>query len=573
MSSEEFLELVNSVHGGKYGYERCVYKNQKGTILVTCPRHGDFSVGAGFHLKGQGCLLCKQEDNFLARARKAHGDRYTYPDPYVSWNEKIRITCSEHGDFFQNPAAHGMGQGCPMCSGRPSYTPDSWISAAKKKHPEYIYEKTAYTLSTERVVVTCPKHGDFSVVAGEHIRGSGCPACAGRRPFEEKAREVHGDRYDYSKVDYKGSHTNVTIICREHGVFEQLPANHLRGSGCPNCSAYAPKDREWFLQEARRIHGNTYGYDHFVYTTMLGDALITCPTHGDVVTTGVSHIYHGRGCPLCTNVSSPHQKVLNLLDELGVDYRVNVSGILSGRKELDVVTGNIAIEVDGLYWHTLRHKESKTYHQDKQEECKKAGLTLIQFWDFEINEKWDIVRSMISHALGKTAQTVYARSCEIRALSSRDYREFLTCSHLQGAVNSKLRLGLTYDGRLVSAIGASIRNGTWVLDRFTSLPEYSVVGGFSRLLKQLPRPLTTHSANRYASGDLYHKAGFVVESEFPYTLYYTDGTALFSRNRFQKHLLKEMKGFSNDKTADEILAENHIYPIYAAGTKTWKLPS
>lgn len=95
-------------------------------------------------------------------------------------------------------------------------------------------------MEEKKVIITCPIHGDFEQCPEKHLKGFGCPVCSGRdgittEKFIKRAKEIHGNKYDYSKVDYKDNKTKVTIICPKHGEFEQAPSNHLRSCGCRKC--------------------------------------------------------------------------------------------------------------------------------------------------------------------------------------------------------------------------------------------------------------------------------------------------------------------------------------------------
>ena len=122
------------------------------------------------------------------------------------------------------------------------YTKEEFIEKAKEVHGnKYDYSKVEYKNSQTKIIIICPIHGEFLQQPYSHLNGNGCPLCVSLKKrttetFIEKAREVHGDLYDYSKVNYVNYFTNVTIICQEHGEFEQLPSNHLRNEGCPKCS-------------------------------------------------------------------------------------------------------------------------------------------------------------------------------------------------------------------------------------------------------------------------------------------------------------------------------------------------
>ena len=114
---------------------------------------------------------------------------------------------------------------------------------------KYLYDKVNYVNTSTKVIITCPIHGDFEQTPNKHLQGQGCQKCYRERQkliplsntqeFIEKARLVHGDKYDYSKVEYKTAKTKIIIICKEHGEFEQRPVVHLLGCGCPKCSLHS----------------------------------------------------------------------------------------------------------------------------------------------------------------------------------------------------------------------------------------------------------------------------------------------------------------------------------------------
>jgi len=121
-------------------------------------------------------------------------------------------------------------------------TTEIFIKESRNLHDgKYTYEKTVFVSSRDNVTITCPIHGDFQQRASSHAQGNGCKKCQddSRRmtteTFIKKARQIHGNRFDYSKADYKGSHKRVTIICLLHGEFTPLAYLHLQKKGCSIC--------------------------------------------------------------------------------------------------------------------------------------------------------------------------------------------------------------------------------------------------------------------------------------------------------------------------------------------------
>ena len=194
---------------------------------------------------------------FIEEAKKMHGDRYDYSKvKYVNTRRKVCIICPKHGEFWQMPLHHLKGSGCPNCVGNKRLTTEEFIRRAKDVHGDrYDYSKVEYINAMKKVCIICPKHGEFWQIPASHLSGRGCRYCADniKRSTEEfirKSKKIHGNKYDYSKVQYINNSTKVCIICPEHGKFWQVPSSHLRGKGCPNCNeSQMEKNTANFLEE------------------------------------------------------------------------------------------------------------------------------------------------------------------------------------------------------------------------------------------------------------------------------------------------------------------------------------
>ena len=140
------------------------------------------------------------------------------------------------------------------------WTTESFTARAEQIHNNfYNYSKTQYTGIDTHVIITCPEHGDFKQTPYMHLQGQGCPKCGilkrakaqtlNTEEFVEKAKQIHGNKYDYSKVDYKTRSERVIIICSKHGEFLQTPADHLDKCGCPRCRL---KEQNRFYETIQR---------------------------------------------------------------------------------------------------------------------------------------------------------------------------------------------------------------------------------------------------------------------------------------------------------------------------------
>ena len=241
-------------------------------------------------------------ETFIAKARQKHGTKYDYSRVrYVNSTTAVEIVCPVHGVFTQTPNKHLQGKGCRAC-GYESNAEDKrksteqFIEEARRVHGDrYGYAKTVYRAKESKVIITCPRHGEFEQLANNHLRGAGCPECYEERrgdtlrltteDFISKAREAHGDRYDYSHTVYTGSTQEVTIRCREHGEFRQRPYDHLYGHGCPKCSASAREKQIMAWLDAKGID--------YLFDETVGDCRNSLPLRFDFVLTGRNiHIEH-----------------------------------------------------------------------------------------------------------------------------------------------------------------------------------------------------------------------------------------------------------------------------------------
>ena len=272
--------------------------------------------------------------------------------------------------------------------GRKSYTTNDFIKIASLIHRnKYSYSKTNYVHSKIKVIVTCKEHGDFYQLPAIHINGQGCRTCAGRNTtneqFIEKAKKIHGDKYDYSLVDYKKAKEKVKIICQKHGIFEQVADKHLQGSGCRNCANYKLQNErimscETFIKRANKIHKGFYSYENINYEGIKSKINIKCRLHGNFLQTPMKHL-EGQGCRKCSkSISKPEIEIQNFIKELGFKIESNNRVLLNG-KELDIYIPklNKAIEFNGYYWHYNEKNFVKGRHSMKSIMCKEIGINLL----------------------------------------------------------------------------------------------------------------------------------------------------------------------------------------------------
>ena len=262
LTTEDFIKKANTVHSNKYDYSKVKYVDAKTKVCIICPEHGEFWQIAGNHLFGQDCPKCGKKisseskktgkENFVRRSKKIHGNKYDYSKvEYMDSKTKVCIICPEHGEFLQTPSSHLQGCGCKKCATEKTHnllkkTLDNFIKKCKEIHGnKYDYSKVKYVDAKTKVCIVCPKHGEFWQTPDSHLQGHGCKKCCMEKLFNltrmtkeefiKKSKEMHGNKYDYSKTDYKNCDTDVCIICPEHGEFWQKPYYHIHKGGCPHC--------------------------------------------------------------------------------------------------------------------------------------------------------------------------------------------------------------------------------------------------------------------------------------------------------------------------------------------------
>ena len=383
-------EIANGDYKG-YSFNKVVYVRSVDKTTITCDTHGDFEIQLNNFRYGNRCQKCSRRyqyttDEWIIEAKKIHGDKFDYFNTtYTKATVKVEVGCRKHGGFMVTPTSHiGLGSGCPKCAGQYTYTTDEWIAKVTELYKgKYDYSKSRYVNASTKVIIICPKHGEFEQTPNGH-QTMGCRKCgvekrvAASTKSEGDAisdfRNIHGDTYDYSKVKYKNNHAQVIITCKEHGDFKQEPSNHLLGNGCPECgvikrAATGTKSQEEVLLEFKETHGDTYDYSKVKYTKSHNKVIITCKEHGDFEQAPTQHIM-GQDCPKCATSASDNDSIYiwKLADtnnyKIGItssrlgEHRIETVARKMGRVDFTII---IQKKVDGKATdiETLLHKTYK----------------------------------------------------------------------------------------------------------------------------------------------------------------------------------------------------------------------
>lgn len=323
--------------------------------------------------------------------------------------------------------------------------------------------------------------------------------------FEEKARKVHGGKYSYCLVDYVNSKTKVTVFCPEHGPFDQIPNSHLNGSGCPKCGIHASKNEDVICRHLDRLN--------------------------------VSYIRSDR----------------SVIEPLELD--------------IYIPNYNLAIEYNGLVWHSEKHGKDKNYHKNKTDMCREKGVRLIHIWEDDFNRNQDLELRFLSHQLGLgTFSRVYARKTTVDTETSKsEVRLFLMENHVQGYTHHTTSIGLREDGDLVAVACFTKRGGEWELVRYCTSKH--VLGGLGKLMKAWGKPCYTFCDLSRFTGDSYVKAGFVKTNELKPDYRYVVNDErqhkfLWRKNRIK---IKLPEVYHPDLTEKQMMDAAGIYRIWDCG--------
>jgi hypothetical protein len=197
-------------------------------------------------------------EEFIQKAKQIHNDKYDYSKvEYINTHTKICIICPEHGEFWQTPDNHLHDRGCSKCTDNYKPTTKEFIQKAIDIHGhKYDYSKVNYINNETKIIIICSKHGHFLQRPLNHIcLKNGCPKCETTylktsQEFIQKAIDIHGHKYNYSKVNYINCNVKICIICLKHGEFWQTPHHHLEGSNCPKCQRSKGEEQiEKYLQK------------------------------------------------------------------------------------------------------------------------------------------------------------------------------------------------------------------------------------------------------------------------------------------------------------------------------------
>lgn len=530
-NTEEFIEKAREIHGDKYSYEKAVYMGCTKPLVIICPAHGEFSMSPHKHISDkQGCPECgklaraakrNKGAQFVERAKAIHGDKYDYSlVNYKTCKDRVEIICNECGKHFtQTPDNHlNLQRGCPFCGAerakekaivrlkarkgqklghyqkkdgtlsKQRCTTEEFLKKVFNKFPQnkdlFDYSHVKYTTCEEKVEIHCKVCGYvMHQKPSDHLLGKGCKRCAGRatsakkvpsfQEVVERAKAVHGDKYEYFEDSYTGMSKPMLIKHKKCGnVFPQRPEFHIgKKQGCPFCQhvvSSGEKDVLAFVKEYTR-------------------------------------------CEVQNNV------------RIVPDFFIGSRRIHKAELDIYIPELKLAIEYNGVHFHDISLK-GKGYHIGKRKACEQLGIRLISIWecDWQDDRKRPILERYLKNALGvREERTVYARNCVVKDVSQDAYREFMEANHIQGYASAKeAKCGLyTKDtNELVACMSFRILKNKdqkstpfvmWDMVRYAT--KCNVPGGRSKLFHHMQQRFHMDHVQSFVDRDYFNGASYLKE--------------------------------------------------------------
>lgn len=293
----------------------------------------------------------------------------------------------------------------------------------------------------------------------------------------------------------------------------------------------------------------------------------------------------GTPCSTCGNVTTKtsikENNLKQFLENNSIQIQQSVRNLIYPYEvDLFLPDYNIAIEFDGIYWHSELRGKDKEYHLSKTDLCNQKGITLIHIFEDEWDDKQEIVKSRIMNKIG-LSEKIYARKCQIKDISPNDAKEFCDQNHIQAGVFCSINYGLFYNDQLISIMSLSKPNISrgknkdydYELVRLATKVGCTVVGGASKMFKRFvedynPDNIISYSDKRWNSGNIYSVLGFKHNKDTAPNYWYIIDGERKHRFNYSKHKLVEM-GYDKNKTEHEIMTNLGHTRIWDCGSSKW----
>lgn len=478
-----------------------------------------------------------------------------------------------------------------------------------------ILDKEEYKYS-DKFTIHCDIHGDTLRMVRDFVElKQCCGKCSVKNNNKSLIKKYNKEHLsslfeNISVLEDGRCHDKVKCNCKIHGDFTTTVITLIKSKtgNCKHCGyvlanskKFLDRSPEYYLKKCIEKFGDTFEYPDNLKTIISSRSLINvkCKKHNRDFTYGLNNFLRPGskpGCKLCSLESAkdnlPNGKVSNLeteiKDYIGSIYSGEIltsnRSLLPSKEELDIVLPEIkiAFEVNGIYWHSSLRKP-KDYHKNKTDGAESIGYKLIHIYEDDWYNSKEIVKSRISNVLGKNNQKIYARNCTIKEISAKESLKFLELNHLQGAINSSIKIGLFYNDELVEvmtfsklrkSLGNNSQDGSFELLRLASLKNTNIIGGANKLFKYFiskyqPKYILSFADRSWSNTNknIYQKLGMtLVGNTIPGYYYYDVSTKITKYHRFNFRKDKLIKlGYDKSLTEFDITDKMGLLRVYNSG--------
>jgi hypothetical protein len=409
----------------------------------------------------------------------------------------------------------------------------------------------------------CKQSFQYSLFRFRSKQNKTCESCSRKAPrkqltfndIKKTANDLGSNLLDLSNDPYILKASGTFVCNRCSCTYQKLINRFLNDAkksraNCPSCGI---KERNQIQKEKSLKKFEEFSRNNNINLLHARNSksLFLCPSCGDSFERGNKYLnkesYPNRTnlCAKCSNgrpSSSQEERVVAELKKYTV-VETNRRDLIKPY-EIDIYLPEyrIGIEINGLYHHSqISGGKSKDYHLTKKVMAESADIFLFQFWDIEVNEKFDLLISMILSKMNIFQKKYFARKLQKKPLSSQNARDFFESNHMDGFVGGE-HWGLYEGSECICAIsfgqGRYDKAATEIL-RFATKKNSQVLGGFSRLVGDRKNCIS-YANRRWSNGGVYNKSGWEVESLSEPSYWYFKGKKLFHRSSFQKHKLKNI---------------------------------
>lgn len=473
------------------------------------------------------------------------------PDEIVyGYAKKVWWECSEGHNWDDTVSNRTLlGRGCPYCNhAKPvigendlatlyPHLADEWSNKNDYK-PHEVLPK-----SNKKPIWVCNSGHEWvtSIAHRTSSKPSGCPYCTNQKVlagFNDFATTHAGSLLlkEWSKNNLfkpkdipAGSTKKVIWKCLNNHEWETQIKARLRGYGCPYCAnrflwkgfndlatTHPDLAEEWSPRNQLKADEVVGAKDEKVWWVC---------SEGHEWEQNIWGRKSGKGCPACNKITStPEREIKAFLKQFNFEVKHNDRKLLKGLEvDFYIPEKNLAIEFNGLYWHSEARGKGQNYHYNKWLKCKEQGVQLIQVWGDDWNRNPELVKEMLKAKMGESTQSsVYARDTYVDLVSVDDAREFMRLNHIQGWYNGSYYVGLRgkSDGMLVALciVKKEAGSGGKVLNIIRYATSCKVAGGFTKILSHVertykPEQVITFSDNMVSDGGLYVNNGFHADKE------------------------------------------------------------